>query len=530
MVSTHYMDEAEGCHRIVYILDGEILATGTIAELVRDSGLHSLSVRGPALAQLKHALTGVPGIDQVAPFGDALHVTGINETALAQAIAPFAAAQTHIWQDTASTLEDVFIYLMATHHYLTSTSLPHGHTPRTSWPHALPHGHTPRTACRRTLNIVRSLSMSRVAAILLKDLIQMRRDHLTFAMIVGIPILQLTLFGFAINNNPKNLPTALYVHDHSAYTRSIINALENSAYFDLMHVNQSAAEGDAQLLRSDVAFVITIPDGFTKSLLRGKSPQLLIEAGATDPSASINAIAVMPQVVNSALRYRRLAPTGLATSKPMFKTVIHRRFNPEGITQYNIVPGLLGVILTMTMIMMTAMALTREVERGAIENLLAMPSRPIEVMIGKLLPYFLVGGVQVLLILGMARFVFNVPMLGSYQLLISVIVVFVASLAALGYLISSVARSQMQAMQMTFFFFLPSILQSGFMFPFRGMPLWAQWIGEILPLTHFLRLARGVMLKGAELPEVAPHMWPLLLFTTPVTTLALQRYRQTLDD
>lgn len=358
----------------------------------------------------------------------------------------------------------------------------------------------------------------------------MRRDRLTFAMIVGIPIIQLTLFGFAINNDPKHLPAALYVHDHTAYTRSIINALENSSYFDLVAVNQNEEQGDAQLQRGDVAFVITIPDGFTKALMRGESPQLLIEADATDPSASINAIAVLPQLVSSALRHQRLAPAGLVVSAPLFETVIHRRFNPEGITQYNIVPGLLGVILTMTMVMMTAMALTREVERGTIENLLAMPSRPAEVMIGKLLPYFMVGGIQVLLILGMARLVFNVPMLGSYQLLISVIAVFVASLAALGYLISSVARSQMQAMQMTFFFFLPSILLSGFMFPFRGMPQWAQWIGEILPLTHFLRLARGVMLKGAELSEVTTHIWPLLLFTALVTTLALKRYRQTLDD
>ncbi len=377
---------------------------------------------------------------------------------------------------------------------------------------------------------MQSLSMSRVAAILIKELIQMRRDRLTFAMIVGIPVIQLTLFGFAINNDPKHLPTALYVHDHTEYTRSMVNALENSGYFDLVAVNQNEAQGDAQLLRGDVAFVITIPDGFTKALLRGESPQLLIEADATDPSASINAIAVLPQLVSSAFRHQRLAPAGLITAKPLFETVIHRRFNPEGITQYNIVPGLLGVILTMTMVMMTAMALTREVERGTIENLLAMPSRPAEVMIGKLLPYFLVGGIQVFLILGMARLVFNVPMLGSYQLLISVIAVFVASLAALGYLISSVARSQMQAMQMTFFFFLPSILLSGFMFPFRGMPQWAQWIGEILPLTHFLRLARGVMLKGAELSEVTPHIWPLLLFTALVTTLALKRYRQTLDD
>ena len=374
------------------------------------------------------------------------------------------------------------------------------------------------------------LSGSRIAAILIKELIQMRRDRLTFAMIVGIPILQLTLFGFAINNDPKHLPTALHVHDHSAYSRAIVSALENSGYFDLRHDNRSDATGDAQLLRGEVAFVITIPNGFTKALLRGERPQLLVEADASDPSAAINAIAALPQVLTSALRHQHLHPAGITVDQPLVDLVIHRRFNPEGITQYNIVPGLLGVILTMTMVMMTAMALTREVERGTIENLLAMPSRPAEVMIGKLLPYFMVGGIQVLLILGMARFVFTVPMLGSYLLLLSVITLFVGSLAALGYLISSVARSQMQAMQMTFFFFLPSILLSGFMFPFRGMPIWAQWIGEALPLTHFLRLARGIMLKGAGLPDVATHIWPLLLFTALVTTVALKRYRQTLDD
>jgi ABC-2 type transport system permease protein len=377
---------------------------------------------------------------------------------------------------------------------------------------------------------VRTLVLERVHAVLLKEFIQMRRDKLTFGMIVGVPILQLLLFGYAINNDPKHLPTALFIHDQSAVTRSITNALENSRYFDIVESHQVAAAADASLRRGDVAFVVTIPEGFTRQLLRGEQPSILVEADATDPSAAVNALAAINQLTTGALRHLRLEAAGIVPATTPFETVVHRRYNPEGITQYNIVPALLGVILTMTMVMMTSMALTREVERGTIENLLSMPARPGEVMLGKLTPYFLVSGLQVLLILGMARLVFGVPMLGSWILLITAIGFFVIALALLGYLISTVARNQMQAMQVTFFFFLPSILLSGFMFPFRGMPGWAQAIGEVLPLTHFLRLVRGVMLKGSALIDILPHVWPLLLFSLVVGTLALKRYRQTLDD
>lgn len=377
---------------------------------------------------------------------------------------------------------------------------------------------------------MKTLVAGRIQAVLLKEFIQMRRDRLTFGMIVGVPILQLLLFGYAINNDPKHLPTALFIHDHSPVTRSITNALENSRYFDIIESHHAAAPADASLHRGDVAFVVTIPEGFTHRLLRGEHPSILVEADATDPSAAVNALAAVDQLATGALRHLRLEPAGIVPASAPFETLVHRRYNPEGITQYNIVPGLLGVILTMTMVMMTSMALTREVERGTIENLLSMPARPAEVMLGKLTPYFLVSGLQVLLILGMARLVFGVPMLGSWTLLITAIGFFVIALALLGYLISTVARNQMQAMQVTFFFFLPSILLSGFMFPFRGMPGWAQAIGEVLPLTHFLRLVRGVMLKGAGFIDILPHVWPLLLFSLVVGTLALKRYRQTLDD
>jgi ABC-2 type transport system permease protein len=208
---------------------------------------------------------------------------------------------------------------------------------------------------------------------------------------------------------------------------------------------------------------------------------------------------------------------------------IHRRYNPEGITQYNIVPGLIGTILTMTMVMMTALAMTRERERGTMENLLATPVRPLEVMVGKILPYIAVGYIQVTIILLAAKLLFGVPIVGSLVLLSAALIVFIAANLGVGFTFSTLARNQLQAMQMAFFFFLPSILLSGFMFPFRGMPEWAQWIGEVLPLTHFLRILRGILLKGSTAAEILPNLWPIGLFLVVVATIALKRYRETLD-
>ncbi|MFM7784677.1 MAG: ABC transporter permease, partial [Gammaproteobacteria bacterium] len=328
---------------------------------------------------------------------------------------------------------------------------------------------------------------------------------------------------------PKHLPTAVFVQDQSTITRAIVNAFGNSGYCRIVASNASEAEGDEQLARGDVAFVVTIPEGFTRKLLRNERPQLLLEADASDPAAASNALAAAMGLAETALAHERLAAAGVQAGAPPFEVVPHRSYNPEGISQYNTVPGLLGVILTMTMVMMPALALTREVERGTMENLLALPVNPAEVMIGKLLPYAGMGAVQVLIILAVAHGVFEVPMLGSYPLLLGMIGIFIASVSVMGYLISTVARNQMQAMQMTFFFFLPSMLLSGFMFPFRGMPEWAQGIGELLPLTHFLRIVRAIMLKGAELPDVLPHVPPLLAFLLVVAGLALARFRRTLD-
>ena len=376
----------------------------------------------------------------------------------------------------------------------------------------------------------RAFSWSRFVAVLLKEFVQMRRDRLTFAMIVGIPILQLTLFGYAFNTDPKALPTVVVVHDPSPFTRSIVSALQNTSYFRVVGEYSGEAQADAALQRGDAQFSVVIPPDFSRRLQRGERPVMLIAADATDPAATGNALAALERIGQQALGRDLTGPlANLQPGPPAFEIRVQRRYNPEGITQYNIVPGLLGVILQMTMVMMTAFAITRERERGTMENLLAMPVRPLEVMAGKIVPYIVVGFIQAGIILGAAAALFDVPMYGAPGLLFGAMVLYIAALLALGFTISTLARNQLQAMQMTFFFFLPSILLSGFMFPFRGMPRWAQWIGEVFPLTHFLRVVRGVLLKGATFPETWPHLWPLIVFLLATSALALMRYRETLD-
>jgi ABC-2 type transport system permease protein len=373
-------------------------------------------------------------------------------------------------------------------------------------------------------------SWRRFRAVVKKELIQLRRDRLTFAMMLGIPLIQLTLFGFAINNDPKHLPTAVVDADRSDLSRSIVAGLQNSAYFRVTWTGENIADADRLVELGDVQFLVHVPAGFARRVVRGERPSLLIEADATDPAAGSNAIAAIAQLSQSALRgdlVGALAP--LAAGPDPFEVRIHRRYNPEGISSYNIVPGLMGVILTMTMIMMTALAVTREVERGTMENLLATPVRPFEVMLGKLLPFVVIGNIQVFVILLAASTIFQAPLVGSLALLMAISQAFIMANLAVGITVSTAVGNQMQAMQATFFFFLPSILLSGFMFPFRGMPDWAQAIGNVLPLTHYLRLVRGILLKGNGIAEVWPNLWPLLLFTALVLGFGVSRFRRTLD-
>ena len=375
-----------------------------------------------------------------------------------------------------------------------------------------------------------SFSPARLWAIVVKEFIQMRRDRVTFAIMIGIPLIQLTLFGFAINSDPKHLATAVLVADRGPQGRTILQAIRASGYFDFVKEVTSEGEGGELLARGDVQFFVTVPTDFSRDLLRGGRPVLLVEADATDPSATGNAIGSLRTLLSGALQQDLKGPLAwLAPAADPFELRVHPRYNPEGVTQYNIVPGLMGVVLTMTMVMITALAITRERERGTMENLLSMPTRPLEVLVGKIIPYILVGYVQAGLILLASKIIFHVPMVGSLWLLLTVAMLFIIANLAMGITFSTVARNQLQAVQMAFFFFLPSILLSGFMFPFRGMPRWAQYIGEVLPLTHFLRIIRGILLKGNGMAEVWSQLWQIGLFALVAVAVGVKRYRRTLD-
>ena len=372
-------------------------------------------------------------------------------------------------------------------------------------------------------------SIHRLWAVVIKEFIQMRRDRLTFGMMIGVPLLQLTLFGFAINSNPKNLPTAVVLGENSSYVQTLLQGMRNSGYFDIRGQLDESAARDA-LVFGRVQFVLTIPPDFSHSLLRGDRPDILLEADATDPAATSNAISTVQELARTVWDRDLSGPlAGLAGKPGPVNLIVHANFNPEAITQYNIVPGLMGVVLTMTMVMITALAITRERERGTMENLLSMPAQPIEVMVGKILPYILVGYIQVALILAAAAVVFHVPMMGSLTLLLGASFIFIAANLAVGVTFSSVATNQLQAMQMSFFFFLPSLMLSGFMFPFRGMPVWAQYLGEVFPLTHYLRIVRGILLKGTGLVPTLVELGPITLFLAVALAVGVSRYRRTLD-
>jgi ABC-2 type transport system permease protein len=377
---------------------------------------------------------------------------------------------------------------------------------------------------------MKAFSWQRLLAIFIKEFQQMLRDRLTFAMALGVPIMQLILFGYAINTDPKGLPTAVVTADSGPLSRSLSAALQNTGYFKVIHVGTSERDAEALIEDGDAQFMVVIPNDFTQRVFRGEKPAVLVSVDATDPSASGNAIAALAGMAGPALVNDLKGP--LASLNPgaaPFELRVHRRYNPEGLSRYNIVPGLIGTILTMTMVMLTSLAMTRERERGTMENLLATPVRPFEVMVGKIAPYVVIGYIQLGVILTAAALLFEVPMQGSLVLLLAMIGVFMLANLAVGFTFSTLARNQLQAMQMTFFFFLPSMLLSGFMFPFRGMPGWAQTLGEVLPLTHFLRIVRGIMLKGHDVAHALPELWPLLAFLFVAGAVALRRYRRTLD-
>lgn len=373
-------------------------------------------------------------------------------------------------------------------------------------------------------------SLRRIYAMMIKEFIQLKRDKTTLSMIVMIPLMQLLLFGYAINTDPKHLPTAVLAQDHSIYTRDLLAGLSNSEYFKITHEAKSEHEARLLLQEGIVQFVVTVPQDFGRDLVRGQSPQILIEADATDPIATGGAIGAVQGIVDRVFTRDLVTEIkGKMRDRPLVDLRVHKMYNPEGFSRYNIVPGLMGIILTMTGVMMTALAITREHERGTMENMLAMPVRPIEVMAGKIAPYIIIGYVQAFIIVATAYLLFDVPIIGSLVLLSAVLLVFIACNLALGFTLSAGAKNQMQAMQMTMSTIMPSILLSGFMFPFRGMPDWAQWIGSVLPATYFIRIVRGILLKGNGFIEIWPHLWPMLIFMCVITAIAMKRYKRTLD-
>lgn len=386
----------------------------------------------------------------------------------------------------------------------------------------------------RSFNLV--CSWHRLYAVLTKEFIQMRRDRVTFAMMIFIPLMQLILFGYAINTNPKYLPTVVIDFDKTAFSRAFIEGLKNTEYFNVKEEVKTEGLAKKMLAEGTTQFVVTIPLNFTRDLLRNNQPQILVEADATDSVATVsalNAVQMLGQNVFNPLFKSNLQNLRnvefLQDNRPFVNVVAHANYNPESISAYNIVPGLLGVVLTMTLVIITSMGITREREKGTMEHLLSTPVKPLEVMIGKILPYVMVGYIQVFLILIAAKLLFHVPMQGSIILLLLTALPFIAANLSIGVTFSSLAKTQLQASQMAVFFFLPSMLLSGFMFPFRGMPIWAQDVGSILPLTYFLRISRGIILKGNGIAEVWPNLWPIMVFMVIAIVIGLKRYRRTLD-
>ena len=363
-------------------------------------------------------------------------------------------------------------------------------------------------------------------AMFVKEFIQLKRDRVSFAMIIMIPLMQLLLFGYAINTTPRNLPTAVLMQESSDLSRSILAALENTKYFRVTHLPRSEAEVDQLLASGDVLFAIEFPANFERSVRRGDKPAMLVIADATDPVASGTALSALSEVLQTSLSHDRDVPN---RPEMPFEIRTHARYNPAALTQLNIVPGLVGTILTMTMLIFTALSVTREIERGTMENLLSMPITPVEIMLGKIIPYVFVGVVQASMIISIGVLLFGVPILGNVAMLALLSTLFIATNLSIGYTFSTIAQNQLQAMQMSMMFFLPNILLSGFMFPFAGMPIWAQYIGEALPLTHFLRIVRSIMLKGSNLSDLRYDAIAMFVLMLVAMTIAITRFRRTLD-
>lgn len=373
-------------------------------------------------------------------------------------------------------------------------------------------------------------SFYRLWGLIVKEFTQFRRDRNTFAMVIGLPIVQLTLFGLAINTNPKYLSTALINADGGPFSRTLVHELENTEYFKFDHYPATEEDAGKLMATHQVLFTLNIPPDFSRKLVRGEHPSALLEVDGTDPVSVAYAVSASTNLMPTVFQYDLQGPLASLNYKgPAANLLVHTKYNPSGITQYNIVPGLLGTVLTMTFVMVASMALTREKEQGTMENLLSTPVLPVEVIIGKAMPFIIVGYLQVIIVMFIATYLFKIPLLGSELLLLTLALPFILANLFVGIMISTLANTQLEASQVSLFFFLPSMLLSGFAFPFKGMPIWAQWIGNVLPLSHFINIVRGIMLKGIGFAEAWVDLWPILVFMFVMLFIALNRYRQTLD-
>ena len=369
--------------------------------------------------------------------------------------------------------------------------------------------------------------MKRFGPMFRKEFIQMRRDRLTLGIMVGIPVIQLLLFGFAIQTDVRHIPTVVLDESRTPTSRDVIAAFQNTGNFRIVTHVDGRATLDAWIARGDAQAGIVIPQDFPRDLARGTTATIQVIVDASDPlssQAALAAAAGVAQVRNLAI----LSAAAHRNTLPL-ETRVRPRYNPGLRSPNYIVPGLVGVILTITLVLVTAMAIVRERERGTLEQLIVTPITKTELMLGKIAPYVGVGLVQMTTVLLLGRFVFDVPLTGNVVLLYGVAFVFIVASLALGLFVSTLVRTQQQAMQASFFFVLPNILLSGFMFPYAGMPQWAQWIGEFLPLTHYLRIVRAVMLKGATLPDLQYDTLALAGLMLIAMTIAVTRFRRTLD-
>lgn len=369
--------------------------------------------------------------------------------------------------------------------------------------------------------------ITRLWSLAVKELLQLARDRLTMAMMVMLPIVQLLLFGYAIETDVRHVPTVVYDQDHSARSRDFAQSLAATGFYDLVGDVQGYDEIGRALRSGRAKVALVVPAGFSSDVIRGRTAQLELVVDGSDPqtvASATNTAASLAAARSAEMAVKRASQMGMPPSASGINLTPATWYNPDLRTAVYVVPGIVGVILTMTMVMLTAMAIARERERGTLEQLVVSPVRSWELIVGKIVPYVAIGYVQMTLILGFGQIVFDVPFLGSRGLLYALSLVFIAANLALGLFFSTLAKTQQQAMQMSFFFLLPNILLSGFMFPWEGMPRPAQWLSQALPLTHFLRIIRGITLKGATFDDVYVELFWLSGILVALVTLASLRF------